>query len=417
MCILHGYEEYPEYVGSDVDAICDNPTQLPRVFSEREGPALVQVMQHETTAFYYVLHKSCGKYHVFLSLDVSRDYRRDGRVFFRGEEFLERCKPFKFFRVPPPELEFAYLSVKRVAKGSLNDAQARRLSHLYAQNQRRCELQLLRFFPPEDAKLIVKAARSRGWGPVFERMSSLRRDMMDKVRRERPLQVLRYKLGESRRLIKRILYPTGLMVAFLGADGSGKSTVIDRVGQDLAPVFRRRATYHLRPYLRKQKGKGLTITDPHLRPLRGRALSLAKLASWWVSYTVGYAIDLFPQLARSTLILFDRYYLDVLVDARRYRFGGSQWLAKLVWRVVPRPQVVILLDAPPEVLHTRKQEVLFEEIGRQREEYLKLVRGLPNGYVVDASKPLEEVVFDVETLLLDYLTERTARRLGVGGQG
>ena len=144
---------------------------------------------------------------------------------------------------------------------------------------------------------------------------------------------------------------------------------------------------------------------------------MAKLASWWVSYTLGYAIDLFPQLTRSTLILFDRYFLDVLVDARRYRYGGSPWLARLVWRVVPRPQVVILLDAPPEVLRIRKQEVPLEEIGRQREEYLKLVRGLPNGYVVDASKPLEEVVFDVETLLLDYLTERTGRRSGVGGRG
>jgi thymidylate kinase len=61
----------------------------------------------------------------------------------------------------------------------------------------------------------------------------------------------------------------------------------------------------------------------------------------------------------------------------------------------------------------RKQEVSFEEAARQREEYLKLVRNLPRGYIVDASKPLEEVVARVEEIILDYMAERTARRLGL----
>jgi len=77
---------------------------------------------------------------------------------------------------------------------------------------------------------------------------------------------------------------------------------------------------------------------------------------------------------------------------------------------IPRPQLVILLDAPPEVLYSRRRELPFEEITRQREAYLELTRNLPNGHVVDASKLLDEVVVRVEQLILDYMAERTARR-------
>jgi len=41
---------------------------------------------------------------------------------------------------------------------------------------------------------------------------------------------------------------------------------------------------------------------------------------------------------------------------------------------------------------------------------LELIRNLPNGHVVDASKPLDEVVVRVEQLILDYMADRTARR-------
>jgi thymidylate kinase len=140
---------------------------------------------------------------------------------------------------------------------------------------------------------------------------------------------------------------------------------------------------------------------------------LAKLAFWWVDYgLLGYATDIYPSLARSTLVLFDRYYHDLIVDAKRYRYGGPMWAVQLVSRLIPRPDLVILLDAPPEVLYARKQEFPFAEARRQREAYLDLVKGLSNGYVIDASKPLDQVVAEAEQVILEYLARRTARRFG-----
>jgi len=80
---------------------------------------------------------------------------------------------------------------------------------------------------------------------------------------------------------------------------------------------------------------------------------------------------------------------------------------------IPRPDLGHLLDAPPEVLQVRKQEVLLKETARQRAAYLKLLRGLPEGYVLNATKPLSFAVAEVEKVILSYVVRSTARRLAL----
>ena len=418
LCVLHGYERLPERIDSDIDAFSADPSEIPRILSEHNVATTVQAIHHEIVASYYVLCRRCNGKVAYISLDVSPDYRRNGRIFLKAQDYLRVCRPFKFFDVPPPELAFIFYLVKRLTKNALGEAQSRKLDKLYWENPIGCDQQLPRFFPPKEASFISEAARRRDWEPVQAKTGSLRRAMLRKVGRDRPLDVLRYWLGESRRVVKRALQPTGLMVAFLGADGSGKSTVVDRARQSLAPAFWGTATYHLRPPLRRRKGghgegrARMVVAEPHAQPLRGRAASLAKLAYWWAGYSLGYARNIYPQIASSKLVLFDRYYYDILVDTRRYRYRGPLLPARLVSKLVPRPHLIILLDAPPEVLSARKQEVPFEEVVRQREEYLRLVRGMREGHVVDASRPLDEVVAEVEDIILGHMASRTARRMG-----
>jgi len=73
--------------------------------------------------------------------------------------------------------------------------------------------------------------------------------------------------------------------------------------------------------------------------------------------------------------------------------------------------VIVLLDAPPEVLHSRKREVPLEETARQREAFLELVRKSRSGHVVDASRPVHEVVAEAEQIIIEHLAARTMRRL------
>jgi len=112
-------------------------------------------------------------------------------------------------------------------------------------------------------------------------------------------------------------------------------------------------------------------------------------------------------------VLNDRHFVDILVDPKRYRYGGPLWLTRLIWHLIPKPDLIILLDAPPEVLRARKQEISYEEIARQRGVYLSMVRTMQNGRVVDASQSFEHVAGQVSDIILQHLAMRIARRFGL----
>jgi thymidylate kinase len=214
------------------------------------------------------------------------------------------------------------------------------------------------------------------------------------------------------RKTRRFLRPTGLMVAVLGPDGSGKSSVLSQCSKDLLPAFRRVQVFHLRPRLGGTDSPGSTPnTNPHGQPPRGVITSTAKLAFLWADYTLGYWFKVRPQLVRSTLVLFDRYYHDLLVDPRRYRFASPMWLARWVGHLIPKPDLWLLLDAPPEVLHQRKTEVSFAETARQLKAYRELAGTLPDFTLVDAADSIEEVAMKCNSSVM----QRMARRLEPDG--
>lgn len=128
---------------------------------------------------------------------------------------------------------------------------------------------------------------------------------------------------------------------------------------------------------------------PHGRRPRGLVSSMAKLAliavDWW-TWALRNERD---------LVLFDRYHGDLLVDPLRYRYGGPLWLAKVWQSCLPKPNAVIYLAAPTEILLSRKQEVSPEQLEKSASGYRELIRKHAVGLEVDATRPLSEVVDDV----------------------
>lgn len=418
-CILHGYEGYPEYVPSDVDCIVPEemlPQRLATILGTNGSAPkayVVQWLQHESTAHYMVLaRKGSDRTWSFLAFDASSDYRRDGRVFYRGDQFLETRRRCGSFWVPSPALEFGHYLIKKLAKGSLSAEQGRRLSDLFRQDPQGCEREVARVLGPESSRLVVTAASNGIWDEVRGRCQELRAEMLRRTAVARPVDAGRYWVANVARCFRRWIRPTGLHVAVLGADGSGKSTVIEAVRRELAPAFRRTESRHFSPTLLPDDSEA-QVTQPHGRPARSLPGSLAKLGYWFFIYSVGYHLTVRPALVRSTLVMFDRYLVDAVVDPKRYRYGAPLWPLRLVWRFVPKPDLVILLDAPPDVLQSRKQEVSPDESARQRGAYRTLVERMPNGRIIDAARPQEWVVADVNDAIVEFLAARTAHRLGL----
>ena len=128
------------------------------------------------------------------------------------------------------------------------------------------------------------------------------------------------------------------------------------------------------PPIYKLWRKAPVNTDtPHALAPRSYGVSVLR-AFFWMAYNLSGYVSLRWAKARSTLVLNDRHFVDILVDPVRYRYGGPRWLLKFIWRLMPKPDAIILLNAPPEVLQARKQELTLDETRRQCREYLALVR-------------------------------------------
>jgi thymidylate kinase len=190
-------------------------------------------------------------------------------------------------------------------------------------------------------------------------------------------------------------------LAFLGCDGSGKSAVIQGVTKRLRNDGIEVTCGHWRPmaFSVEKPGSAIqTADDPHGQIPRGRMSSVLKLGWLWLNWWLGWWRGL--RAARSSgVVLFDRYHGDLLVDPRRYRYGGPGWLARLACGCMPQPDLVVFLDAAPEVLLSRKQEVSKEALEHSRALYLRLAASHPRFKVVDASKPLESVIEEVLGLI------------------
>jgi thymidylate kinase len=208
-------------------------------------------------------------------------------------------------------------------------------------------------------------------------------------------------------------------VGLIGPDGTGKSTVTAGVQAKLSRVYSGSVAAHWRPGIlggTTAADDTAAVRQPHASAPRGSMVSVVKLAFLALDWACGDALLLRPARAAGRLILFDRHFVDILVDPRRYRYGGPRWLASLVAKLVPSPEIWIVLDGDPELIHARKDEVSPTELARLRAEYRGLAAKLRNAHVVDVGATIDEVVCRVAELILVSASRATEGDRHQGGR-
>ena len=416
-CVTHAYDHYPQHIQHDVDCVVPHkmlPRGLGELLKRNEhfiGGRIVQWF--EERANFIVLQgqaispKTGGP--AMLQLHVGADFEVKNRVIAAGEKILGTRRTFLGrFWVPAPHVEFACILANRVDKRSLDAAHTRQLSALWASEPLKCSEQLERSLGARSARLVAAAALRNEWEPVVAILPTLRREMMRKLVAAQPASYLARVADKYFRRLKRWTRPRGgLHVVILGPDGVGKSTVIDAVQKRIAPAFLRTRYQTFACSLLGSRDKA----SPHALPPRSFAASLLKAAWWLACYTLGYYASIYPTLVRGGLVINHRYLLDAIVDPRRYRYAGPMRLLRAIWSTVPKPDLVIVLDAPADVIYERKRETTLEETERQREAYLAMARSLKNAHVVDAGRPPQETIEEVTNILLNHMAADVEWRL------
>jgi thymidylate kinase len=412
--VLHSYDGLPEDLPSDLDMAVhpqDSPL-LADVFGgmDRAGYRAVQCLNYAPEGNYFVFCRVCEEAVHSVAVDFVQAHRRGGVHLASGEQLVSGRRRFRNFWVPAAEVEWSYLLAKKALKrNSLRSSQQRRLRELALElGSMGAQSVAAQVFGERDAKRVVDACLAGAPGEALESLGGRLRAVA--VRR-RPLDTLRQAWMEFRRRCKRWARPTGLFVAVLGPDGSGKSTLLDGLLAQMQRPFRGNRVFHWRPMLIPGGGGAANVATPHRQQPRPAGVSLARVLVHFADYWLGYWLRVRPALVRSNLVLFDRYADDASVDPARYRFPDSlrgvlSWMS----RIAPRPDITLVLDAPPSVMLARKQEIEHAAAARLRAGYLE--RGLTGAgfLVLNAAQPAPELSARAAAALIDVLANRFTHR-------
>lgn len=194
-----------------------------------------------------------------------------------------------------------------------------------------------------------------------------------------------------------------MLITFSGLDGSGKSSLIAWLKQELERRQLRVTVLHLNDHVN---------VYAHLRALRGRmgprrnghgriaaagwgrawhALRDAIVWSQWLRRLL-YPVDLLIFLAcrlyverwRGRVLIMDRYFYDTLVDVA----DGRRWrLLRWLERLTPTPDVAVLMDVTPEESHARKAEYPVAYLARRWRAYRTVFHWVGSGVLLPNRDP------------------------------
>ena len=400
--IIHSYECLPEETLTDIDyAVSDSDVPKIRAIqtelARRNGWVLAQTLRHGVFAWYSVM--ACiDDARENLKLDLCSNYARARRFLVSEKILLEGRRRHRGFFIPAPAAEFIYVATKLFdAKKKSPADYIPRLRELWEQEPGDAQKYFTQVFG--DTGLTL----AEWFSQPPEQWQRLRKILFDR-NRFGPWLLAR----EAARLLRRTLQPTGAFVTVLGPDGAGKSTLLENLQAILEPFFRHQAVFHFRPMLFQKKRE--SVSDPHGRPPRGVLASWLKVFYYFAEWWLGFFMLIVPAKVRSTLVIFDRSFDDLSIDPKRYRLRGAGVLVRFLRRLLPRADRVLILDAPPEVIHARKPELPVREIEAQRSALRALAKGGPRCVLLAADESPEKVARHAAREVVRFLAARNETR-------
>lgn len=221
-----------------------------------------------------------------------------------------------------------------------------------------------------------------------------------------------------------------LRVALVGADGAGKSMLTRRLEHARLPFPVKRIymgvnleastlmlpTTRLLLVAKRIRGgrsdltAGRLVADPVPRARTRRRWTraprdAARMTVWVLEEWLRQLVAAW-YVGRGYVVVFDRhffadyYHSDVAGNGHRDRPARLHgWMLQHLY---PKPDLVVCLDAPGEVLFARKPESSVAWLEQRRAQYLGLAGVVPAFTRIDADRPADDVFADVVHAICTY---------------
>ena len=414
--VLRNYEELPHFTTNDIDVLVA-PDRLRDAEKTLIAAALASGFrlhnraEFATLALYFSSTDTSAQAH----FDLFTALKWRSFDFLRCDDFLRSKVMRGLFAIPHPAHEAATnLLATLIYSGRVKEKYRPSITAGFRAEAPTATALLAATYGPARAKFLVAAGAEGRWDEIEAATPALRRALILRQATSQPLRTAASAIADARRLIGRMFRPPGLSVVLCGADGSGKSTaaaaLIENLRGTFSPAKGRQFHWKLPVFSGRRMAARAPTQDPHRTAARSGFISLFYFGFHWLEFLLGSHLRMRPITFRGGLILIDRYYYDFFVDQRRYRLQVPQFLVLLGYAFIKKPDLVLLLDAPTEVLQSRKQEVPLAETERQRRAYRAVVEGFSNGRIINAAQSQEQVAADIRKVILDFMAERAKIR-------
>jgi len=358
---------------------------------------------------YYYIEHAANKIYI-VHIDVFPTFAWRGYELLSNATLLTNIQQDSIYHSIAPETEaVCNLFVRLLYNGKIKEKYQPAILETFRHNKQRCIELMHRFLNPQTADYVYNCVVSEKWREINSNRKQIVRDTKKKAPRNL--------IGYIHYLLSKALYRKGMVVAFQGTDGSGKTTIINSLPEILGNTFSNNTLnyYHWRPGIIKpektsnENGEPIVNTQPHLLPPYGKIISFLKMLFYTADYILGYWLKVYWQAAQGHLVVFDRYYYDFYMDKRRYRLNTSDKFIRFLQLFIPEPDITFVLLGDAEKIHARKNELPLEEVEKQIKTLDKYKDKFKSPIVIDACQSIGNALYEVSMNILKRLNHRAKR--------
>ena len=265
---------------------------------------------------------------------------------------------------------------------------------------------LNKYFGKKTTQKLLKRAQKGEWEYIKSSHNSLRCKLIFKSLKNSPVNTFinPYKFVYMH-LKEWISLKNVFLIAFIGPDGSGKSTLSRGLMESSANIFEQIFYYHSRydifPEIKNiipgKKSDEISESDTRKFKEPSRSIKQLLMVYYGCEHIIGY-YKLFLNRRKKTLFVFDRYYYDYVLQSNK--IGLDNIVFRLFLKLIPTPDLVIYPHSTTKSIYERKPELSINEIEQQAEICKKIVEIVSNSYRINNNKPVNEVISEIKELML-----------------
>ena len=413
--VAHGLDGYPKRLGRDVDVLVQ-ASHVDRAVGAAtdvlEAHGLIVVHLHPIWGPRIVAVEPTSRAMLEVHLITELSWR--GTVLITAPNATRSVGPIEV----DPELSFAKRILAPLLAGNADRFHRKPDAFSFDEGEADAASRLMTRIM--DADLGLALHRSIGTGDVAAAQSiapAVRRSILRRALTRDPVGFAARSLRSVTRKLSQPFAASAPTIALVGPDGAGKSTLIRGLLARDHGIFTNVVMRHWRPQLLPRLGAFVNApaptpsSDGAVQPRRtaGRWNGL-RLSYYYLDFLVGGWVKDRVANSRQQLVLYDRCALDMQVDPARYglRAGALHPIAR---RLLPWPELVILLRCDAEQIHARKPELPVSELQRQLDAWQRLVDRGEVHAVLTTDAPVDEVVEQAWALITDAFIAANRARL------